>query len=201
MNSLTVFRKNCLPAICLIGSLLFFVHQAQALGFAESLDHQIERAELIFIGTVEEIRSYKKTEVIFPFASNRERSIETETLYTDYVFKIDEVLKGDYKGTGVAISQMGGFDRGQRLFPSIAYFLGLREQYIVIAVKTEEKPHRWVAASGGQGVFNQYEKDGVTYLKNVNSDSVIEKPDEPGSVIEDDVSMETFLMKVKEGNK
>ena len=92
-------------------------------------------------------------------------------------------------------------DGGIIALPSTAYKPFLEKQYVVIAVRSNLFDRVLVTASGGQGILEKYEQNGVVYLRNLDGDIAIEKIGDKTSQVEPDISLENFLKKVGELNQ
>lgn len=96
----------------IMGSALQFAPNAEALTYAESMDSMITRAELIFIGTLKEVKSFKDT-YIDPRneGAQKKEAVKRTALLTESVFSIDQLLKGSFPHKTVEIRQAGGRGR------------------------------------------------------------------------------------------
>ena len=195
-------NTNLLTRVFAAIPVFIFVVSAQAMIWAESYDSMKERAELIFIGTLSETRTYKLKETIYPYRSEPEKAQEVEGLYTDHVFKVEQILKGDYSESTIAISQFGGFDGGFVNGSSqMLYFLSIGKRYLLLAVHPEITPSQWVSASYGLGVLEVFDKEGQSYLKSVSKTKGMVKHGDPGSKAEKEVSLEEFVKNIGELSK
>ena len=199
MNLASIYWTRPLLAI-LTFMLVVPVIPAHAMIWAESYDSMIDRADLIFVGTLSETRTYKLKEVIY--ADNPEKAQEVEGLYTDHVFRIDRVLKGNYTEPGIAISEFGGIDGGHiRGSLQMLYFLFIGKQYLILAVHSAITPSKWVSASYGLGVLEISVKDGKSYLQSVSNTEGIEMKGDSSSKIEQEISIEEFIIKIEGASK
>ena len=194
-------RKNLTRIFAAI-PLFIFVMAAQAMIWAESYNSMIERSEIIFIGTLSETRTYRLKETIYPYRSEPQRAKEVEGLYTDHVFTVERILKGDYPESTIAISQFGGFDGGYvNGSPQMLYFLSMGKRYLIISVHSEITPSLWVSANYGMGVLEVFDKQGKSYLKSVSKTKGVKKHGDPGSKTEGEVSLEAFIKIIDEFTK
>ena len=203
MKNLSFDSQPRLLIVTLIVGLTFlFTSRADALGFAESVESMIARADLIFIGTLKEIRSFKDTYVDHPYGGEHiDEAVEMTAIFTESVFNIDEVLKGNFPDKEIAIRQSGGLDGDVVVRPPTAYQPFLERQYIVIAVKAQLFNGAFVTVSGGQGILEKYEHNGITYLRNLNNDTLVKKGDDPNTQIDLDVTLNIFLKMVGDTKK
>lgn len=159
----------------------------------------LERADLVFTGRLIEFRTYKVQETIYPYPNAPEKAYVVKSLYTDHVFEVEKVYKGEHNSRTVAITQLGGFNDGSWSAPLGSYFLALGKTYTVIAVRSELNPDRLVTASYGLGVMEHVERDGQTFLQNQGNGDFIEKPNDPRTWLsKSPLTLQEFVSKVEQ---
>ena len=189
MSSRNLSKSRNLMIVLLMTISFTNSPHAQATSFAESYRSMIDRADLIIIGPLKEIKSFEATYSGQPYAFDKDKTVEITGLFTENVFSIDKVLKGSFSKPIIGIRQRGGQNGDVLMSPSGGYYPYLETQYVIVAIKSDLFPGKWVSASGGQGVFEQYQLKGVTYLRNLNRGAAIKMQGDPESVVELDISL------------
>lgn len=145
-------------------------------------------ADLIFEGIFVRKETFKANQTIVVYKRDENEQINKRELLTDYVFEIEEMLKGQMSEKLIKLSQFGGKDGTTTIVFSSFYFLKLDEKYLVFAKQLKKPPHWWVSINGGKGVLQLVLHDGVSYFKDSTYRHPTSKHDKPDHLVRLDIS-------------
>lgn len=167
MNFTRPSKSICLVRIFVLLLIIATIPRVDAWVFSEPLESMVKRAEIIFCGTLIKNSSYLERRLEYPFPSHPEEAAELELLFTDYEFRVDSILKGEYEEQTIRVTQLGGVNGRDRESYSTSYFLKLGEQYLILVLRSNEDADKWVTASGAQGVLKVVKADDETLLEGI----------------------------------
>ena len=138
--------------------LMLFVLNTSNAGIQSgfTLEDEINEADLIIKGRL--VKTYSRYEKIESNMVNGNHEVLQkipESIFTTYIFKVEEVLKGRYVNENIKILMVGGCDLELDLCVdySFNYYYKIDEQAVLFLTKKNNAPNAYKADQGSYSAF------------------------------------------------
>lgn len=139
-------------------------------------DDVLADSDLVVVGKVESIESYRRDFYITNVVDGRESLMEDYVL-TDWKIEVLETLKGDCESSPMKLTWIGGTIDGKTSTSSMDFHLDIGDVALFF-LSWNERNEKWIPRGASARVFLVEDYGGVEQLRTTNEMLVVGSPDE-----------------------